>query len=211
MSSVTLYGPDYSTYTRSLRIALAEKGVDYDLVPVDIFEGEHKTPEHLARHPFGKVPAFQHEGVVLFEVQSILRYIDEAFPGPALQPSDLIARTRSDIALQIIDSYAYPTQVTQIVIQRLVVPLQGGTPDEEAIAEAIPLARMASQQLEQFLTIPEAGAALDLSSIHYAPIWDYLDATDEGHRLAGEFPHLAAWWAVVKDRPSVASTKPNLG
>src|SRR5690606_33774354 len=66
MAKPVVYGPAYSTYTRTCRLALEEKGADYDLVEVDIFSGANTTPEHLARHPFGKVPAFAHDGLELY-------------------------------------------------------------------------------------------------------------------------------------------------
>ncbi len=50
-----LYGADYSVYVRIARLALLEKGVAHDLVPVDIFAEGGKPVSHLARHPFGKI------------------------------------------------------------------------------------------------------------------------------------------------------------
>ena len=54
--AITLYGFDGSTYVRTVRMLLAEKGAQYDQVPVHVLKGEPRQPEHLARHPFGKVP-----------------------------------------------------------------------------------------------------------------------------------------------------------
>src|SRR5438309_1302524 len=57
-----VFGAPYSVYVRAVRLALEEKGVDYELVPVDIFASEGQPAEHMARHPFGKIPAFEHAG-----------------------------------------------------------------------------------------------------------------------------------------------------
>ena len=46
--SVTVYGASYSVYVRIVRIALHEKGVPYNLVPVDVFADEGVPPENLA-------------------------------------------------------------------------------------------------------------------------------------------------------------------
>ena len=70
MAKPTLYGPGYSTYTRAARLAMEEKGVDYDLVEVD-FIGGGMPEEQLARQPFGKVPAFEHDGLMLYETSAI--------------------------------------------------------------------------------------------------------------------------------------------
>ena len=85
MTTPVVYGPRYSTNVRSTLLTLEEKGVAYDIDEVDIFAGQGQEPAHLARHPFGKVPAFEHEGLVLYETCAIMRYIDEAFQGPRLQ------------------------------------------------------------------------------------------------------------------------------
>src|SRR5690349_24297838 len=87
MARPIVYGPAGSTYVWSTRLALAEKGVAHDLVDVPF--GAHREEPHLSRHPFGKVPAFEHDGFALYETQAILRYIDEGFPVAPLQPTDL--------------------------------------------------------------------------------------------------------------------------
>jgi hypothetical protein len=89
-----VFGAPYSVYVRAVRLALEEKGVAYELVPVDIFAVDGPPSEHLTRHPFGKIPAFEHTGFCLYEAGAIIRYIDGAFAGPPLQPAD--PRNRED-------------------------------------------------------------------------------------------------------------------
>ena len=86
--AIVLYGPAYSTYTRTARLALEEKEVAYRLHEVDTLAGEGQKPEHLARHPWGKVPVLEHDGFSLFETVAVTRYVDEGFPGRSLQPAD---------------------------------------------------------------------------------------------------------------------------
>jgi glutathione S-transferase len=70
MPPPTLYGAAYSVYVRAARLALVEKGVDYTLVEVDIFGGA--IPDWYARlHPFGRIPAFEHDGFRLYEAAAI--------------------------------------------------------------------------------------------------------------------------------------------
>ena len=92
MADPVVFGARYSTYTRSLLLTLAEKGVAYRLEEVDIFLGA--TPDYLARQPFGRIPALEHDGFRLYETGAMLRYVDEAFPGPALQPTAVRERAR---------------------------------------------------------------------------------------------------------------------
>ena len=89
-----VFGAPYSVYARAVRLALEEKGVQYELVPVDVFASGGPPPEHKSRHPFGKIPAFEHAGFRLDEAGAITRYVDEAFPGPGLQPKDARSRAR---------------------------------------------------------------------------------------------------------------------
>src|SRR4051812_11425076 len=96
-----IYGPAYSTYARTVRLALEEKGAPYELVPVDIITGQHQQPDHLARQPFGPVPAFDHDGFTLYETDAIIRYIDDAAPGPKLTPAEPKARARMNQILGI--------------------------------------------------------------------------------------------------------------
>jgi glutathione S-transferase len=121
---VSLHGPAYSTYARTARLALEEKGVAYDLNEVDILSGKGQAPEHLARQPWGKVPAFEHDSFALFETFAIARYVDEAFPGPALQPADVRARARMTQICGIVDSYAYGAMVQKLFWQEVIVPMQ---------------------------------------------------------------------------------------
>jgi hypothetical protein len=65
VSNPIVYGPSYSAYVRTTRLALEEKGIAYDLVDVAMMAGAHKQPAYLARHPFGKLPAFSHDGLAL--------------------------------------------------------------------------------------------------------------------------------------------------
>jgi len=99
-----VFGAPYSVYVRAVRLALEEKGVPYELVPVDIFAPGGPPPEHRERHPFGKIPALEHAGFRLYEAGAITRYVDEAFPGPRLQPEEPRSRARMNQIIGILDS-----------------------------------------------------------------------------------------------------------
>jgi len=213
MANPTIYGPRYSTYARSILLALAEKGVACDVHEVDIFKGEHQTPEHLARHPFGKVPAFSHDGLDLYETVAVLRYVDEAFDGPKLQPADVKARARMQQVMGVVDSYAYSAFVTHLFIPRAVVPMLGGETDEAAVAAALPDVEKAVRALDTLIDGNAffAGADLSLADLHVVPVYDYLSQTPEGQKVLAGAPNLSRWWDAMQDRPSVVQTQPQLG
>jgi glutathione S-transferase len=169
--------------------------------------------EHLKRHPFGKVPAFEHDGFMLYETAAIIRYVDEAFDGPALQPADVRARARMAQIIGIIDGYTYAPVITNIVIQRVVVPMMNGIPDEAAIEAALPAARKALGVIENLLGDQPflAGGALSLADLHLAPILAYFSATPEGESVLAGTPDLRRWFESISARPSFAGTAPQLG
>jgi glutathione S-transferase len=212
MAKPILYGPGYSTYTRTARLALEEKDVEYDLVEVDFIAGG-MPDEQLARHPFGKVPAFEHDGLMLYEVGAITRYIDEAFDGPSLQPREPAARARMAQIMSIIDSYTYSCTVGDLVIQRLVTPMLGGTADESVIEAALPKIDKCMGELEKLLGDQQylTGSALSLADLHLAPIFSYFVDTPESQVILENKAGLSAWWQRMAARDSMANTQPQLG
>ena len=104
MARPKLFGADFSVYVRIVRLALAEKGVGYDLVPVDVFAAGGVPAWYLELHPFGRIPAFEHDGFRLFETSAIARYVDEAFDGPALQPTDPRGRATMNQIIGMLDA-----------------------------------------------------------------------------------------------------------
>jgi glutathione S-transferase len=209
MSKPTLYGPAFSTYVRSARLALEEKGVDYDLVEIDFLQGPMPA-EQIERHPFARVPAFEHDGFQLYETTAICRYVDEAFDGPALQPGDVQERARMNQIISILDNYTYPCTVGQLVIQRLVMPMLGNDPDESAIAAALPeidtnmTTIAALRGNNTFL----AGNQLSLADLHFAPIYDYFKNTPESGPILDKTPGLGDWWNEMSGRASLQKTPP---
>jgi glutathione S-transferase len=191
---------------------MEEKGVGYNLVEVD-FIGGGIPAEHLERQPFGKVPAFEHDGMMLYETPAILRYVDEAFDGPSLQPSDPVHRARMTQIISIIDSYTYPCTIVSLVIQRLVQPLLGGSADEAVIAAALPEVDKSMREFEKLLDDQQymAGRALSLADLHLAPIFAYFVDTPESTGILEDKAGLRAWWQRISGRDSMAKTMPQLG
>lgn len=208
-----VYGPGYSTYTRTVRLALEEKGAAYELVEVDLLGGANRQPEHLARNPFGPVPAFAHDGFMLYETDAIIRYIDEVAPGPSLTPGDARSRARMNQVIGINDAAAYGAIVGKLFWQRGVVPMMGGTPDDKIVEEALPRIRLSLAEWERIMGASPwlAGATLSLADIMVAPVVAYMQMTPEAAGLMAERPGLARWWAAMSARPSMAATAPKLG
>ncbi|TIX78799.1 MAG: glutathione S-transferase family protein, partial [Mesorhizobium sp.] len=137
MSKPVVYGADYSVYVRIVRLALAEKGIDYELVPVDIFAVDGISGWYFDHHPFGRIPAFEHDGFRLYETSAIARYVDGAFDGPALQPVEVRPRATMNQIIGLLDAYAYRAMVWDVAVERL----EKTAPDEALIAAGLRQAR----------------------------------------------------------------------
>lgn len=213
MTAPIVYGPGYSTYVRTVYMALQEKGIAYKSIDVDIIKGETREPEHLKRHPFGKVPAFEDDGFALYETSAIARYVDEGYDGPPLQPKDARLRARMNQVISIVDNYAYGAIISHVVMQRLVAPLVGAKPDEAIIREALPVAEQALTALENLLgnRVRLAGDDLTLADLYLIPVYDYFLMTPEGVDMLQKFSGLQRWWQDLEKRDSVIGTRPQLG
>ena len=80
MSGMIVHGIPGSPYVRAALLTLEEKGAVYQLAAMAL--GTLKQQPHLSRHPFGRIPAFEHDGWMLYETRAIMRYIDAVVPGP---------------------------------------------------------------------------------------------------------------------------------
>src|SRR5258708_34109960 len=108
MSDFTLWGFDGSAYVRTVKMVFAEKGViEFNQVPLNVLVGDQRTPEHLERHPFGKVPVLDHGGMRILETSAITRYLNDVLPGRSLVPASPQDRARMDMIVGIIGSYGY--------------------------------------------------------------------------------------------------------
>lgn len=111
MSQPIVFGAAYSVYVRTVPLALAEKDTPYHLVEIDVFSERGPPPDYFVRHPFGRIPAFEHDDFQLYETDAIVRYIDETFDGPSLIPDTSRGRARMTQAMRILDCYACPNMV----------------------------------------------------------------------------------------------------
>jgi glutathione S-transferase len=210
MTEPILFGAAYSVYVRAARLALAEKRIPYRLIEVDIFAPEGPPPDYVQRHPFKRIPAFEHEGFRLYETGAITRYIDEVFAGPPLMPTTPRARARVNQIVSIMDNYAYRPLIWDIFVERIRAPAQGGSADEAKIAAALPRAETCLRAIEA-LADPDgpllAGGDVSLADLHAAPMFAYFCMAKEGADLLASQPHLSGWWQAMRNRPSMAATR----
>ena len=119
-SGMIVHGIPGSPYVRAALLTLEEKGAVYQLAAMSF--GTLKQQPHLSRHPFGRIPAFEHDGWMLYETRAIMRYVDAVVPGPRLQPEEPRAAARMDQLMNITDWYLMPQVSATITFNRVVAP-----------------------------------------------------------------------------------------
>ena len=192
-----LIGMSSSVYVRIARLAALEKGVALERDELDPFQPGGPPAALLALNPFGKIPVLRHGELVLYETQAIAAYLDEGFPGPALQPAGAAARARLRQLQGIVDSFAY-----RPLVWGLYVALSEGKPEPRALEQALADSRRALRALAGLAAAPWLlGEAVTLADCHLAPVIGYLVQVPEGRALLAEVPGLGAWWDRCRARP----------
>lgn len=135
MSDPIIYGFPRSTFVNIVRLILTYKDVAYTFHDLEPAMGK---PEHLALHPFNRVPILRHDDLTVYETSAIAAYVDDAFGGVKLTPKDVKARARMNQWISAINSYYYPYMIYHVTHERLVFPELGIASDEEVVAHALP-------------------------------------------------------------------------
>jgi glutathione S-transferase len=211
MPDITLWGFDGSTYVRTVKMLLAEKGVtQIKQIPLNVLKGEPKAAEHLQRHPFGKVPVLDHDGMRLLETAAITRYLNDVLPGRSLIPTSPKDRARMDMIIGIIDSYGYAALIGGVAAFHLFPDFVGGK--NEAMRKAgiengrktIELA-MKAKGSSSFIA-----GELSLADLYLAPIAFYVALTPD-QDVVFDVDGFADWWTNIQALRSFKETQPNLG
>lgn len=210
MSDITLWGFDGSTYVRTVKMLLAEKGVsNFKQVPLNVLAGEPKAPEHLARHPFGKVPVLEHNGLRILETSAIVRYLNDVLPGTSLVPPSAQDRARMDMIIGIIDSYGYAALLGGVAAYHLFPAFVGGKNDTTRRAGVENGRKVIQLAMETRRTSRFIAGELSLADLYLAPIVFYVSLTPDKDTVF-DIKGFADWWSKVQALPSYRNTQPNL-
>ena len=96
---IKLYDFKSSPNCQRVKVVLAEKNLQYDIVAVDLRKQEQKKPEYLKLNPYGKVPVLIDDSTVLYESLIINEYLNEKYPDPPLMPKDPGGRAKARILI----------------------------------------------------------------------------------------------------------------
>jgi glutathione S-transferase len=152
--------------------------------------------EHLALHPFNRVPILRHGDFTIYETSAIASYVDEAFAGPRLTPQDVRARGRMNQWISAVNSYYYPYMIYHVTHERIVFPELGIASDEKVVAHALPKVELGLGVLERELSDGRdflVGAELSLADYFLLPSTFAFSLTEEGRQLYPKFPAFCRW------------------
>lgn len=199
---IKLYTFPPSTNSRKVRIALLEKGLEFERINVDLSKREQKTPEYLKIHPFGQIPALDDEGFVIYDSTVINEYLEDEYPYPPLMPRDSEGRARARLMEDFRDSHFNPYFVHLIQEMRKPEGERDGVRIDNAKAEIA----KAFDRIEQELSGGEyLAGAFSLADVAFMANLELLDRfaipVD-----AAKYPKTTAWIARLKARPSFAAS-----
>jgi glutathione S-transferase len=207
MTDVTVYGFPVSTYVNIVRLVLTQKGVPFDFHNL---EPEMGGTSHLALHPFNRVPILRHGDFTLYETAAIAVYVDEAFDGPPLQPTDVRKRARMNQWISALNGYYYPYIAFHLGHERLIYPVLGVEPDEKIVAVALPKIAVGLDVMERELEHGHAylvGNQLTLADFFMLPTMTTLSLTPEGGEMLAAKPRIAAWRARMDALPAAVEVR----
>ncbi len=211
MQDITLWGFDGSTYVRTIKMLLAEKGVtEFKQVQLNVLAGDPKTDEHLKRHPFGKVPVLDVDGLRLLETAAIARYLNDTLPGQSLIPLTPADRARMDMVIGIIDSYGYGALLGGLAAYHLFPDFVGGK-NEDALKSGIETGRKVIEfAMKTKGSSPFIAGDLSLADLYLAPIVFYVSLTPD-HEAVFNVEGFTDWWAKIQALQSYKATEPKFG
>jgi glutathione S-transferase len=184
---ITLYDADRCPYCARVRIVLAEKGIGYETVVVDL---DDRPAWIYEKNPLGRVPVLEEEAFVLPESAVINEYLEERYPEPPLWPADPAERAEGRLLVERFDSFSRP----YYALRRGEDDARDRLDDQLALLDDRLGGRL-------YLTGREFG----LADVAYLP-WILRAESSLGVDLDNH-PSLAEWVERAAERPSVSAER----
>jgi glutathione S-transferase len=198
MASIKIHGVPPSSFTRTVRLACHEKGIDYELVPT--FPGQMG-----ALNPFQKIPAISHGDLTLYESTAILRYLDRTFPGPGLWPEGSRAAALCDQWTSAICDSLVNSALRYLANHYGFLPVPQEMADKY-LAKARDVVPIFDRQLSGSRYL--VGDSVTAADLFLAPIAFFFPAVPGLAEIGEAAPGLGRWMKDMAARPSMEATVP---
>lgn len=205
MSEVIIYGLPLSTFVQTARITCNEKGITHKNDPIEFGSEIQKK-----LHPWGKIPVMDHGGVRLFETSAICHYIDKAFEGPALQPSDAATLGLMEQWVSIVGSYLYPGSISGYALHYILPRGEDGKPDRKAIEAGLPRVKHDYELLDKAYQGRKwiAGDMLTLADFFVMPVVATVNMFPEGKEILSGCGNVMRAYDAMQSRPTYQAALP---
>jgi glutathione S-transferase len=229
---LTLYHGRTSVCSIKARLALAEKGVDFDSRLMTL-RGDQFDPDYMRLNPNAVVPTLVHDGKVVIESTVIMHYADEAFPGAPLMPADPYERAQARMTEKLMDEYVHVSCMTITFATANRASLAKLEPEEmeaelakapdanrseikrQVVAHGLDAAPVAEALRIQETLLDRIEAAMQRGPYLAGASWSLADAAATPYvwrldklKLACMWerrPGVAAWYERIRRRPSFAT------
>jgi glutathione S-transferase len=198
MADIKIYGVSPSSFTRTVRLACHEKGIDYELVPT--FPGQMGD-----LNPFQKIPAITHGDMTLFESTAILRYLDRTFPGPKLWPQEAREAALCDQWVSAVNDSLFNSALRFLANHFGFLPVPQEMADKY-LAKARDVVPVFDRQLGQTRYL--VGDSATAADLFLAPMAFSFPAVPGLKEIGEAAPNLTRWARDMAARPSMKATEP---
>jgi len=198
-----LYHIAMSPYCRKVRLILAEKRIECELIEERYWE---RDPSFLRRNPAAKVPVLEIDGKIMSESAAICEYLEEKYPNPSLMPVDIHQRDEVRRLVGWFDDKFHRDVTSKLVYERVTKKIMGqGYPDSKNVKDGAKkikyhldyiawLLEQRSWLAGDLMSLADFAAAAHLSALDYISDVDW-------HRSKT----LKDWYAKIKSRPAFRS------
>jgi glutathione S-transferase len=232
---LTLYNAAHSTCSQKVRICLAEKGLAFEDIRLDLGKAkDHLKPDYLKINPNGVVPTLVDDGDVIIDSSVICEYLDERYPQVRLTPDDLVQRARMRAWMRFVEEV--PTAAVRVpsfnmgflprfegldrkqfeAEQSDVRPIRkqfyrrmgtGGFKKEDVEASFEQLGNTCNR-MDQALAVGPwlLGAQYSLADIIVAPLIDRMADLGFSDIWDPKYPRVADWYVRMQARPAFQQT-----
>lgn len=207
--AIQFYYGSGSPFSWNVWLVLEHKQLPYEFNLLSLRNGELKTPEYLAIHPHGKVPALVDDGFAVWEALAIIEYLEERYPQHPVLPFGLRSRTLSRRLAAEAYGYLYPVlrKLMELTLMR-----QAGLGDPAEIAVSINELARELAYFEDKVQVEYLAGSLSLADFTLYPLLALVRRIDERlpHLGVGAVisPKFAAWMQGMEQLPYLAKTWP---
>ncbi|XP_043710872.1 glutathione S-transferase F13-like [Telopea speciosissima] len=203
--ALKIHGIPMSTCTARVLTCLHEKGLEFELAPVNLSVGEHKQTPFLSKNPFGQIPVLEDGDLTLFESRAITMYVSKKYKEKGedllrLKGDDLKEQAMVGVWVEV-ESQQYSPAITPIISEYFLAPMHGKTPDEKVIEAGVEKFGKVLDVYETRLCQSKylAGDFYSLADLHHLSYTHYFMKTPWAS-LINSRPHVKAWWDNISSR-----------